>query len=556
MVAVAIPAAPMGDPAEIRINERDRRKATGAFYTPPRMARLLARWALEGDPSRILEPSFGDGVFLKAAYDALSEEGIPAPASRLTGVEIDPDAARRVCERIPNLKTDQLHCGDLLSLEPALLGEPFEAILGNPPYIRHHRLTEDQITRGRAGAQRLGVELNGRSDAWAYFCAHLLRFLAPGGRMALVLPGAVLHAEYARPLLDALASDEGETQLLGIGERLFPGVQERTVVLLLDRSRRSRSTVVRRQVASMDGLGAALRRVPKRHPSKSGAKEDVTRNASVSWGLTGRESALWGEIEASTGIARLGSLAQIRIGVVTGANDFFVRTPDAICDLADGVDSVPIVSRGRWLARPRWTASEHVTVANEPSRLALFASSPRQLSKPARDELARAVDLGLDKRSHCRRRSPWYVITDTAAPDIFLPYMGSDAPRLVVNESSATCTNAIHRVVLHEDVSVSAEVVAAASWTTLYRLSAELFGRSYGGGVLKLEPSGAAQLRISTIEVANVLDEIDETFRSRGIEAARRLADRLILKDRFGVDKTELAVLSRAADRLRQRRKA
>ena len=201
MVAVAIPAAPMGDPAEIRINERDKRKATGAFYTPPRMARLLAKWALGGHPSRILEPSFGDGVFLKAAYDALSEEGVPAPASRLTGVEIDPDAAQRVCERIPDLKTDQLHCGDLLSLEPALLGEPFEAILGNPPYIRHHRLTEDQITRGRAGAQRLGVELNGRSDAWAYFCAHLLRFLAPGGKMALVLPGAVLHAEYALSLI-------------------------------------------------------------------------------------------------------------------------------------------------------------------------------------------------------------------------------------------------------------------------------------------------------------------------------------------------------------------
>jgi hypothetical protein len=265
---------------------------------------------------------------------------------------------------------------------------------------------------------------------------------------------------------------------------------------------------------------------------------------------------LWQEIEESAGIARLDTVAQIRIGVVTGANNFFIRTPDAIRALAEGVESVPIVSRGRWLTRPRWTTSQHMTVAKKPSRLALFAPSPRRLSRAARDELARAVDLGLDKRSHCRRRSPWYAITDTAVPNMFLPYMGSDAPRLVVNESAATCTNAIHRVMLHENANVSVEVVAAASWTTLYLLSAELFGRTYGGGVLKLEPGGAAQLRVSTIEVPNLLDEIDEMFRSRGIEAARRLADRRILTERLGVGRAELAVLGRAADRLRQRRKA
>ena len=133
MVAVAIPAAPTGNSAGIRINERDRRKAKGAFYTPPRLARLLARWALEGNPSRILEPSFGDGVFLQAAYDALIEAGVPGPESRLTGVEIDADAAQQACERIPNLKADQLHCEDLLSLEAQVVGQAVRSNPWQPP---------------------------------------------------------------------------------------------------------------------------------------------------------------------------------------------------------------------------------------------------------------------------------------------------------------------------------------------------------------------------------------------------------------------------------------
>src|SRR5438477_12311985 len=106
------------------VDERERRKATGAFYTPPRMARLLARWALEGNPRRILEPSFGDGVFLQAANETLVEAGVPAPATRLTGVEIDACAVQRAYERIPNVNADQLHHGDLLSLEPARPGKP------------------------------------------------------------------------------------------------------------------------------------------------------------------------------------------------------------------------------------------------------------------------------------------------------------------------------------------------------------------------------------------------------------------------------------------------
>lgn len=519
------------------------------------MTRLLAQWALQDNPKRILEPSFGDGAFLRAAHDTLIKAGVRDPASRLHGVEIDSDAARRVRESGLKLAGSQLYHADLLSLEPARLGGPFQAILGNPPYIRHHRLSEDQIARGRMGARRLGVELNGRSDAWAYFCAHLVRFLAPRGRLALVLPGSVLHADYAKPLLEALATDKGEVQLIRIGERVFPGVQERTVVLLLDRSRSSGNSVVYRRIARLDGLGAALKRVPRRDRSKPPATVCATHDPDLRGRLTASETTLWEEIGSRSGVSTLAEHAQIRIGVVTGANDFFVRSQADVDELGEGIDSVPIVSRGGWLTAPRWAGSAQAGMAEKPSRLVLFAAGHRRLSREARAELRRAKELGLDKRSHCKRRSPWYAITDIDAPDLFLPYMASYAPRLVVNEAGATCTNAVHRVTLHEKADVSADVLVAASWTTLYRLSAELYGRSYGGGVLKLEPGGAAQLRLPAIKVAGLLDEIDELFRLRGVEAARRLADRRILTERLGVGKDELAVLGLAADRLHQMRR-
>jgi adenine-specific DNA-methyltransferase len=526
------------------------RKANGVYYTPPRLARLLARWALARDPERILEPAFGDGVFLRAAHEMLTEAGVPDPGSRLYGVEVDPLGAQQIRESGLKLKARQLRQADLLSLDVERLGGGFDAILGNPPYIRHHLLSEELVMRGRAGAKRLGIDLNGRSDAWAYFCAHLVTFLNAGGRLALVLPGSVLHADYARPLLNALAADKGEVQLIRISERLFPGVQERTVLLLIDRARPSGGRVVYRRIADLDGLGRALLRSGSYSRSSGTNASDGHQDPRLPWRLTGREAAVWEEICAGEHIARLGALAKIRIGVVTGSNSFFIRSQPEVEALGKAVKSVPIVSRGAWLGVPRWGRSAQAKVAGEPSRLVLFPSSESRLSGAARAELRRGEKEEIDQRSHCERRSSWYSITDTAVPELFLPYMGSQPRWLVTNEAQATCSNTVHRVWLHPDTEISSESIAAASWTTLYRLSVELQGRSYGGGVLKLEPGGATEVCLPALAVPGLLEEIEQAFHIGGCEAAQRVADQHLLTERLGVTKPELTIMRKAAGRL------
>jgi adenine-specific DNA-methyltransferase len=543
----------LGDVARSRdAAARARRKANGVYYTPPRLAQLLAQWVLAHNPERILEPAFGEGVFLRAAYETLREAGVADPAARLHGVEVDPLGTQRVRESGLELVATQLHQADLLSLDAEQLGGGFNAILGNPPYIRHHLLTEKLIARGRAGASRLGIELNGRSDAWAYFCAHLVTFLDAGGRLALVLPGSVLQADYARPLLNALATDKGEVQLIRVTERLFPGVQERTVLLLMDRGKNSGGRVVYRRIADLAGLKRALMRQapssrsrPSERKSRSGSREQR-----LPWRLTRAETSVWDELSANEFISSLGMLAKIRIGVVTGANGFFIRSDREVGEMGKAVASVPIVARGAWLKVVRWNVAAQADVSDRRSRLVIFPRSERGLTMATRAELRRAEREKIHLKSHCARRSPWQSIVDTAVPDVFLPYMGSQPRWLVVNEASATCSNAIHRVWLKQDTKLSAETLAAASWTTLYRLSAELLGRSYGGGVLKLEPTGAAGILLPAVESPGLLEEIEAVFRARGRDAAQVVADKHLLIDRLGVTRSQLVVLRGAAVRL------
>lgn len=524
-------------------------KLNGAYYTPPRLAGLLSNWAIALNPKRILEPSYGEGVFLREAEAKLLERGVRDPSRRLFGVELDPTAAARLRETGLRLAEKHLRRANLLSLTPDDLGGRFDAIVGNPPYIRHHLLTPDLAARGREGAERLGIKLNGRSDAWAYFCAHLVGFLAEGGRLALVLPGSVLQADYAKPLLQALAREDGEVQLVALGERVFKDVQEQTVILLLDRSKQGGRPLIQRRIATVKGLGEALKRAPRARGKRSGVDGPM-------WKLSVKEEELWERICATEGVARLGELVKIRIGVVTGANSFFVRTAAGATELGKRVDSVPIVPRGAWLKGPRWTDANQQGVASKSSRLIILPAVQSRLSRAAQDAIAAGEDEKLHLRHHCEKREPWYAQEDTAVPDIFLPYMGSDPPRLVLNETQATCTNAIHRVWMLEESDEGMDALVAASWTTLYRLSAELVGRSYGGGVLKLEPSGAMALRLALPSCTTLnLTELKEAIAEGGPEKAATLADQRLLVEGLGVTKIELKLLRTAADRLREQRK-
>src|SRR5215218_2886670 len=67
------------------------RKARGAFFTPPAIARFLTDWAIAKNPkARVLDPTCGDGVFLLAAGDRLRELGTGPSSIRdqLTGIDV------------------------------------------------------------------------------------------------------------------------------------------------------------------------------------------------------------------------------------------------------------------------------------------------------------------------------------------------------------------------------------------------------------------------------------------------------------------------------------
>ncbi|MEO9029003.1 MAG: N-6 DNA methylase, partial [Ktedonobacteraceae bacterium] len=71
----------------------------------------------------------------------------------------------------------------------------FDAIVGNPPYVRQEKLSAD-----KPFYQEHHEMYHGSADLFVYFFAQGLRLLRPGGRLAYISSNSWLRANYATPL--------------------------------------------------------------------------------------------------------------------------------------------------------------------------------------------------------------------------------------------------------------------------------------------------------------------------------------------------------------------
>ncbi|WP_120264121.1 hypothetical protein [Microbacterium sp. AG238] len=112
-------------------------------------------------------------------------------------------------------------------------------------------------------------------------------------------------------------------------------------------------------------------------------------------------------------------------------------------------------------------------------------------AKPAAATLRHIAEghrTGADQAYKCRVRNPCWRVPALRAPDLFLTYMNADTARLTTNTVGARRLNSVHGVYLtdeHRDLARDVLPIASLNSTTL--LSADLVGRSYGGGILKIE---------------------------------------------------------------------
>jgi len=101
--------------------------------------------------------------------------------------------------------------------------------------------------------------------------------------------------------------------------------------------------------------------------------------------------------------------------------------------------------------------------------------------------------------------------------------MNADTPRLVSNRAGAHHLNSVHGVYLHPEVTaLGTDLLPLAALNSVTVLNAEMVGRAYGGGILKIEPREADRWLVPAPEfVADRADRLRAVRRTVAAQLAR-----------------------------------
>ena len=540
------------------------RKARGAFFTPLPIAEHLTSWAINGNPAAtILDPTCGEAVFLQAAGRELKALGCPTSDldSQLFGVDLHSDSLSEAMRLLEAENLDaHLIASDFFAVPPpSQLGAPLpylDAVVGNPPFVRYQEHVGESRRLSVAAALAQGVRLNGLASSWAASLVHACGFLKDEGRLAMVLPAELLTVGYAEPIREWLRRRFESVHLVMFERLQFEDALEKVVLVLAEGTGGCESFSLF-HVDTAEDL-ANLRVYEHRNitPPKEGKWTDLL--------VPPKQRGLFRRVTAAHFVP-LSTYGSSELGIVTGANSFFTLAEET--RLAYGLAEEQLVKisppgtkhlKGLTFSRQQWAA-----LRDAGERVWLFRPEPGDNTNARRNYTSHGEELKINNAYKCQIRTPWWRPPIVTSPDLFFTYMSHRYPRLIANAAGTTFVNSMHGVRLREGAPSDARAaLPLLCLNSVTMLGAEIHGRSYGGGVLKMEPREAAVLPLPNFEVLgkawNELRPLKEKLEWRlkagqWTEVVKRV-DAAVLGSAAGLDDESVAKLLEAARELRERR--
>lgn len=457
-------------------------KNNGIFYTPSKLADFVADLTISSANSKVLDPCYGEGSLLLAARERLHELGSIMPDRQLFGYDIATlrEDIRMNCLH-GLLDEKNLEKRDFLLRIGHKAEASFDVVLMNPPFVRHHLIPKKYQKRMR---NIVGNDANlpMTSDLWAYFIVHSLKFIREKGCLGAILPWAFLYTDFAERVRELLHERFRVIRVVVIGQRMFEKAEERILVLIGSEFRFPTS-----EIGFYYSSG-----IPKKKISWRPIEQKIWRASPWMCLVNSDIHEIISRIGDRIGLEPLGRFANVRIGTVTGANKFFILTRE----------SAKAMRIPKSILKPIITHSKNLrtlVIPNSEGIRDVLMAIPEamKLSRSLKVYIKMGETNDVNKRYHTRKRVKWYSIPHLKAPDGFFHYMTKEVPFIALNSEGILSTNTVHQVVFLNEIDENTKKwIQFSMLTSISQLSAELVGRTYGGGVLKIEPTAASKILV------------------------------------------------------------
>lgn len=533
-----------------KVNESSQ-KLSGSYYTPEWIAEFVAKWIFEYEVESILEPSCGDGVFFSAIAQKAASRSL-----QMLGFDTDPVAIEKCMDKVfPDEIAAEFTYGDYLewAINNIRADEPkrFDAVVGNPPFIRYQYLEKEQQERAQQLFDLLGLKFTKHTNAWIPFVISAIEFLRPGGIIGMVIPSEIIHVLYAQGARDFLLNKCSRILLLDPEDLWFEDTLQGAMLLMAQKK------------TADEKSSAAIMRTKGRSFAEQDPRE-IFENAEYISGhaldrkwtyalLTKEEYKAFTRISKANSINTFKKLASVDVGIVTGANKFFLVPDSVVQEYHLEEVAHPMFGRSEHCPGVVYGQAQHQSNAEHgyPTNFLYFEDESD--GERYSEYLKIGENQDIPQRYKCRIRKPWYKVPSVYATPVSMLKRSNGMPRLILNTMGAYTTDTAYRIVPKENI--AADKLVYCFINTITALSAELEGRFYGGGVLELVPSEIDRLLVPYIsDVVPCVNKLDRAVRNASMEEILEMQDAALFAGCSEIDMNDILLLRKALNRLRLRR--
>lgn len=475
----------------------DERRKFGQFSTPYPLAKEIMDYGLKLQGCRelhFLEPAVGTGAFFSALSESLDGRN-ERLLVKSTGIELDDDYFR-AAKSIWRNRT--IVHNDFTKLRPT---ETFNFVISNPPYVRHHLIpSERKIMLAQQVESELKIKTSGLMGLYGYFLLLSHKWLAEKAVSGWLIPSEFMDVNYGSALKKYLLE---KVRLFRI-HRYSPAESKFEDALVS-------SCVVWFVNEKLDedyevefSFGGTLE-----HPriSKMVKKSQLERE--TKWTrFPERESRLTNDSTAT-----LGDFFDIKRGIATGDNDFFILTKADILNKGLQLNRTyfqPILPSPRNLKTDKIVSDKNGIPILDTQYFLLNCDS-----SIADESIRKYLDSGKSTAGAkyiCRNRKVWYQQEKRLPSQFLCSYMGRCSSkravpfRFILNDSNAIVTNSY--LMLYpkkhlQDFLYKKDTNAHLVWNALKQITSSDFSdeqRIYGGNLKKIEPRELARVKCGKLQ--------------------------------------------------------
>ncbi len=532
------------------MSSEDFDKMRGGYYTPPLITKYITRWAISNGTETVLEPSCGAGNFIYAISQRMDELGISAKekSNKILGIELYDGEAEKARAYGATIETSDFFG----YYKDNIRGKKtFDVVLGNPPFIRYQNFEEKYRNLAFELSEEIGIKLNRLTNIWIPFLILSTECLKENGKLGMVIPAELFQVDYAAATRKYLTEKFEHLTIITFKKLLFEGTQEEVVILLGEKKSNKKGI----EVVELEDASELISK--KIDLDATETKElDHSTEKWVKYYLSTEELNLLRRLENDERLCLTTDLFETNVGVVSGQNKFFVMDKKSVeeRDLQSKVQ--PIVGRAEQLSGITFSDKDFEEESNAGKKVYLFTPDNVDFAELSEAE-KKYIQLGEKEEYHkgykCRIRNRWYIVPQSWKPNAFMLRQINRVPKIVVNYTSATNTDTLHKIRFLDGV--NGNHVAAAFINSFTFAQCEITGRSYGGGVMTFEPGEVRKLRIPMTNAEKLdIAYLDKCMRENKIEEALSYSDDILLKQGLGLSDLEVSMLKEIWIKLSSRR--